>query len=130
MEDLLPLSVTFSTIVIFYAIRQSGLITYDDMQMIEFFFWTGGILLISAIVFSGIQAYSPISSESPKNHKETDPEHMKAEPGEKKVPLSTLAIGFLVLGIFFLPVLSVFLPVFYSPFHDDNRVARTCRSVR
>jgi hypothetical protein len=49
----------FATITIFKGIQQSGLISYDDMRMIEFFLWTGGILLISYVVFFRDSYYPP-----------------------------------------------------------------------
>lgn len=114
---------SFATIIIFKGIQQSGLISYDDMRMVEFFLWTGGVLLISFVVFFGIVAIRRVLSGLHKDDQENpDKVRVQKTPDEEKVKINNLAIGLLVLGALVIPVSSpAFMSAFFMPFHDDNR---------
>jgi hypothetical protein len=114
---------SFTTIIIFKGIQQSGLISYDDMRMVEFFLWTGGVLLIAFVVFFGIVAIRRILSGLHKDDQESpDKVCVQKNPDEDKVKIINLALGLLLLGALVIPLSSpVFMSAFFMPFHDDNR---------
>jgi hypothetical protein len=114
---------SFLTIIVFKGIQQSGFISYDDMRMVEFFLWTGGVLLISFVVFFGIVAIRRVLSGLHKDDQENpDKVCVQKTPDEEKVKIKNLAIGLVVLGALVIPLSSpAFMSAFFMPFHDDNR---------
>ena len=112
---------SFATIILFYLIRQSGLVSYDLMQRVEFFMWTAGIFLISLVVFACVYVSQHIfSGHTRENQDNPDQLHLKKIPDRDTIKHTPLFIGLLVLVALIL-LSSAFMSAFYMPFHDDNR---------